>query len=136
MKNRPYLITTNPDFPKYIRCLTCNKTSYNPDDIYYRFCTRCGFLGDEVRWKWGEASAREYLKQIVAECGLYKKVRNIGDSTWHAVPTERIATEGVKGYEICHFPIWTDAHEKNRVPQKIDDIVVLSSEDFDPSSKT
>lgn len=110
MKHRPYAIRTHPNRTKSIRCLTCGRTSFDEDDVYYRYCRSCGFLGDEIRWRW--AQARDQLEKIVAVAGRYKKTKRIGGETWHAVPTERIATEGLKGHEIEFFPLWSNEHEK------------------------
>lgn len=125
-QNRPYSIRTHPDRTRSIRCLTCHRTSFDEDDVYYRYCAQCGFLGDEVRWKW--IDARAYLRQIVNAVGRYKKVKKLGGETWHAVPTERIATEGLKGGEVEYFPLWTEEHEKTLVPQIIDTVIVLPTQ--------
>ena len=88
-----------------ITCGSCGRTSYHPDDVYFRYCTRCGLLGSESRQKWNEH--RGLLRELCEVFGRYKMVMG-PDSIRCRVPTEAILTEGIVGSDLERFPRWED----------------------------
>lgn len=106
-----YDIIHHDDGTSRISCSTCGKQSSDADDIYFRYCGRCGFLGDPIRQKWN-GEGRATLLALCEMFGRYKRVVGPDRRTVHAVPTELISTEGLKPHEIHKFPRWTEEYDK------------------------
>jgi ribosomal protein L37E len=110
----PYEIHDNP--PR-ITCGQCGSTSYNSNDVYYRYCGACNtFLGPQVRKQWNHkrdfpiTEAVGYssnLQGMIHLYGAYKKIAG-PDGIWRKVPSERILTQGIKTEELSQFPEWED----------------------------
>lgn len=85
-----------------ITCHTCQRTSHVSSDVYFRYCSTCGFLGPEIRWRWDQDP--QYLHRLVEQFGQYKKVIHMGTGRTYLVPVEWILTQGIRGIELARFP--------------------------------
>ncbi len=97
-----YEITVK-DGEESILCLTCERRSYSPEDVYFRYCPGCGMLGESVRAKW--INSRSLLRELCDHYGRYKMVIGV-DGVRRRVPTEWILTEGIGGSDLAKFPEW------------------------------
>lgn len=107
-----YTILRPNDGAWRLSCFRCGTQTEDVDDVYLRHCPKCQFLGPEIRQRWNGGEGRRTLLALCATYGRYKRVRCPDRKTWHAVPLERIATEGISGYDVHRFPRWTDEYTK------------------------
>lgn len=122
---RPYSIMVRPDGTARIYCLTCGRKSEDGDDVYFRRCRSCGFLGAKIRQRWDAPGQYEWLKGLCEAVGRYQRVHALSLGTDHAVPTEQVATEGLRGDQISDFPKWDETYAVRRSADKLAALVLF-----------